>query len=411
MQHGRFLGVVRIGGAGVARLGRPGGLSAAGKKEELWERWRAGESISDIARALQKPPGSIHGMLEAAGGISPPQRRRRRCALTPAEREEISRGLATGESLRAIAAARLGRSASTVCREVVNRNGGRRRYRAADAEEQALKRSRRPKRCLLAMNGRLRGMVAQKLREDWSPQQISGWLKRRYPDDEAMRVSHETIYRTLFVQARGALKRELLLAHLRSRRMMRKGRHASTAGQRRGQIKEAVSIRERPPEAEDRAVAGDWEGDLLAGSRNTHVATLLERSSRFVMLVRVGGKDTESVVAAPSEQIIRRLPRTMMDTLTWDRGTQMAAHKKFSVATDVAVYTSATPRVPGSQRATSENTNGLLRQYLPKKKTDLSVHSQHDLDPIALKLNSRPRKTLGYSTPAATPASTVALTG
>ncbi len=387
----------------MARLGRPGGLSAVGK-QELWKRWRAGESISDIARALQKPPGSIHGMLEATGGISPPQRRRRRCALTPAEREEISRGLATGESFRAIAA-RLGRSASTVCREV-NRNGGCRRYRAAEAEKQALKRSRRPRRCLLAMNERLRDMVAQKLREDWSPEQISGWLSKHYPDDEAMRVSHETIYRTLFVQARGALKRELL-AHLRSRRMMRKGRHASTAGQQRGQIKEAVSIRERPPEAEDRAVPGHWEGDLLSGSRNTHVATLVERSSRFVMLVRVGGKDTESVVAALSEQI-RRLPKAMMATLTWDRGTEMAAHKRFTVATDVTVYF-CDPKSPW-QRATSENTNRLLRQYLPRK-SDLSVYGQHDLDLIALKLNSRPRKTLGYSTPAATLARTVAPTG
>jgi len=211
-------------------------------------------------------------------------------------------------------------------------------------------------------------VVARKLREDWSPEQISGWLKRQYPDDEAMHISHETIYRTLFVQTRGALKRELL-AHLRSRRMMRKGRYASTAGQPRGQIKEAVSIRERPPEAKYRAVPGHWEGDLLSGSRNTHVATLVERSSRFVMLVRVSGKDTESVVAALSEQI-RRLPKTMMDTLTWDRGTEMAAHKRFSVATDVAVYF-CDPKSPW-QRATSENTNRLLRQYLPRK-TDLSV--------------------------------------
>jgi len=289
----------------VARLGRPGGLSAAGKKE-LWKRWRAGESVSDIARALHKAPGSIHGMLRATGGISPPERRRRRCALTPYEREEISRGLASGESLRAIAA-RLGRCASTVCREV-NRNGGRGNYRAQEAEERALKRARRPKRCRLAIEERLRNVVAGKLREDWSPEQISGWLQREYPSDKAMRISHETIYRTLFVQARGALKRELLV-HLRSRRMMRKGRHASTSGQPRGQIKEAVSIRERPPEAEDRAVPGHWEGDLLAGSRNTHIATLVERSSRFVMLVRVKGKDTESVVAALGEQI-RRLPKT-----------------------------------------------------------------------------------------------------
>jgi IS30 family transposase len=255
------------------------------------------------------------------------------------------------------------------------------------------------------MNERLRDVVARKLREDWSPEQISGWLKRQYPDDEAMHISHETIYRTLFVQTRGALKRELL-AHLRSRRMMRKGRYASTAGQPRGQIKEAVSIRERPPEAEYRAVPGHWEGDLLSGSRNTHVATLVERSSRFVMLVRVSGKDTESVVAALSEQI-RRLPKTMMDTLTWDRGTEMAAHKRFSVATDVAVYF-CDPKSPW-QRATSENTNRLLRQYLPRK-TDLSVYGQDDLDLIALKLNTRPRKTLRYSTPAAKLAQTVALT-
>ena len=378
-------------------------MSAASKRE-LWERWRAGESISDIARALHKAPGSIHGMLEATGGFSPPERRRRRCALIPAEREEISRGLASGESLRAIAT-RLGRCASTVCREV-NRNGGRRNYRAQKAEEQALKRARRPKRCLLAIDERLRDVVARKLREDWSPEQISGWLKREYPDDEAMRISHETIYRTLFVQARGALKRELL-AQLRSRRMMRKGCHASTRGQPRGQIKEAVSIRERPPEAEDRAVPGHWEGDLLAGSRNTHIATLVERSSRFVMLVRVKGKDTESVVEALGEQI-RRLPRTMMASLTWDRGPEMAAHKSFTVATDVTVYF-CDPKSPW-QRGTSENTNRLLRQYLPRR-TDLSVYDQDDLDLIALKLNTRPRKTLGYATPAATLAKTVALTG
>jgi IS30 family transposase len=378
-------------------------LSASGKKE-LWERWRVGESISDIARALQKAPGSIHGMIEATGGFSAPERRRRRCALTPAEREEISRGLATGESLRAIAT-QLGRPASTVCREV-NRNGGRRNYRAQKAEERASKRARRPKRCLLAIDDRLRDLVAAKLEADWSPQQISGWLKREYPFDEAMRVSHETIYRTLFVQARGALKRELL-AHLRSRRMMRRSRRASTRGQPRGQIKEAVSIRERPPEAEDRAVPGHWEGELLAGSRNTHVATLVERSSRFVMLVCLSGKDTETVVAALGEQI-RRLPGTMMDTLTWDRGPEMAAHKKFTVATDVAVYF-CDPKSPW-QRGTSENTNRLLRQYLPRR-TDLSVYDQDDLDLIALKLNTRPRKTLGYSTPAATLAETVALTG
>ncbi len=387
----------------MARLGRPGGLSEAHKKE-LWERWKAGESISDIARALKKPPGSIHGMLKATGGIVPPARRRPRWALSLSEREEISRGLASGESMHTIAA-RLGRSASTVSREV-ERNGGRRNYRAAQADVRAWERARRPKRCLLTESERLCDVVAKRLKEDWSPQQISGWLKRRYPDDEAMRVSHETIYRTLFVQTKGALKRELLV-HLRSRRMMRRAQCASTAGQRRGQIKDAVSIRERPPEAEDRAVPGHWEGDLLAGSRNTHIATLVERSSRFVMLVRVGGKDTGSVVEALSDQI-RRLPEAMIETLTWDRGTEMAAHKKFTVATDVAVYF-CDPKSPW-QRATSENTNRLLRQYLPKK-SDLSAHSQQDLDLIALKLNTRPRKTLAYSTPADTLAEAVALTG
>jgi len=303
---------------GVANLGRPG-LPAA-RKKELWDRWKAGESISDIARALKKPPGSIHGILKATGGIAPPQRCRPKWMLSLAEREEISRGLASGDSMRAIAA-RLGRSASTVSREV-ERNDGRGSYRALKADERAWERARRPKRCLLAKNDWLRELVGKKLREDWSPQQISGWLAKRYPDDEAMNVSHETIYRTLFVQARGALKKELL-AHLRSRRMMRRARCASTAGQPRGQIKDAVSIRERPPEVEDRAAPGHWEGDLLAGSRNTHIATLVERSSRFVMLVRVKGKDTESVVEALSDQI-RRLPKTMMDTLTWDRGMEMA---------------------------------------------------------------------------------------
>ncbi len=293
----------------MARLGRPGGLSEA-RKKQLWERWKAGESISDISRAPKRPPGSIHGMLRATGGIAPLRRRRPALALTLAEREEVSRGLASGESMRAIAA-RLGRSASTLSREV-DRNGGRGSYRASEADQRAWERARRPKRCLLAKNDRLCELVGKKLKEDWSPQQISGWLAKHYPDDEAMNVSHETIYRTLFVQARGALKKELL-THLRSRRMMRRARCASTAGQQRGQIKDAVSIRERPPEVEGRAVPGHWEGDLLSGSRNTHVATLVERSSRFVMLVRVRGKDTESVVAALGEQI-RRLPKRPRST-------------------------------------------------------------------------------------------------
>ncbi len=383
---------------------RPTTWWTAARKEEVWERWKAGQSATDIARALQKKSGSIHMVLRATGGIAPPRRHRSIRSLSLAEREEISRGLASGESMRSIAL-RLGRSASTVCREV-NRHGGGENYRATKADESAWDRARRPKRCLLAVNRRLRDVVEEKLKEHWSPQQISGWLAKRYPGEEVMRVSAETIYRTLFIQARGALKKELI-AHLRSKRTMRHSRNASRGRSRRGQIKDAVSIRERPPEAEDRAVPGHWEGDLILGTRNTYVATLVERSSRFVMLVRVGGKDTESVVKALSAQI-RRLPKTMMDTLTWDRGAEMAAHKKFTIATDVAVYF-CDPSSPW-QRGTNENTNRLLRQYLPKGR-DLLVHSQQELDAIALRLNTRPRKTLDYSTPADTLAQTVALTG
>jgi IS30 family transposase len=273
-------------------------------------------------------------VLRATGGIAPPPRRRSIRSLSLSEREEISRGLAIGESMRFIAL-RLGRSASTICREI-NRHGGRGNYRATKADESAWERARRPKRCLLAVNRRLGDVVAKKLKEDWSPQQISGWLVQSNPNDEAMRVSHETIYRTLFVQTKGALKKELV-AHLRSGRTMRHSRNASRERSRRGQIKGAISIRERPAEAGDRAVPGHWEGDLIRGTRNTYVATLVERSSRFVMVVRVEGKDTVSVVGALSDQI-RRLPRTMIDTLTWDRGAEMAAHKQFTIATDVAVY-------------------------------------------------------------------------
>lgn len=384
-------------------MAAPRGWSEQDKKE-LWRRWKAGESLSEIAQALERAHGGVHEFVKATGGIAPPRRCRPRWALGLSEREEISRGLAAGESLRLIAR-RLGRPASTVSREVT-RHGGRDNYRAASADGQAWDNARRPKRCLLATNTRLRDTVSEKLAKDWSPQQISGWMARHYPDDEAMRVSAETIYRTLFVQAKGALKKELV-AHLRSGRIMRKAQSASNTGQQRGQIKDAVSISERPPEAEDRAVPGHWEGDLISGARNTHIATLVERSSRFVMLVEVSDKDTETVVSALSQKI-GQLPTEMMRTLTWDRGKEMAAHKKFTVATDVAVYF-CDPKSPW-QRGTNENTNRLLRQYLPKG-SDLSLHNQHDLDAIALKLNTRPRQTLNYRTPADTLADTVALTG
>jgi IS30 family transposase len=386
----------------MAQLGRPG-LSAE-QKQELWRRWKEGQSLSEIGRALERHAGSIFGVIKDKGGFAPRQRRRGPRALTATEREEMSRGIAAGCSVRAIAAI-LGRAPSTISREI-NRNGGRKRYRAARADEAAWVRARRPKPCLLACNARLRVVVAAKLAEDWSPEQIAGWLRVEYPDDDAMRVSHETIYCSLLIQARGVLKKELL-SHLRSRRVMRRAKVSSRSGQGRGGITDAVSIRERPPEAADRAIPGHWEGDLLAGSANTHIATLVERRSRFVLLVKVDSKDTETVVAALSRQVCT-LPAQLRSTVTWDRGMEMAAHVQFTVATGVAVYF-CDPRSPW-QRGSNENTNGLLRQYFPKK-TDHSIYSQEELDAIAQRLNSRPRKSLGFRTPAAILAEAVAPTG
>jgi IS30 family transposase len=383
-------------------MGQPG-LSPV-QKTELWERWKRGESLSDIGRALNKHAASVFGVLQTNGGIYRPPRRRSRHALTLSEREEISRGLAANRSIRAIAAD-LGRAPSTVSREIA-RNCGRSHYRAADAEDAAWDKARRPKACKLAQNRRLQRIVAEKLSQDWSPEQIAGWLEQTYPDDESLRVSHETIYQTLFVQARGVLKKELI-KHLRSRRVMRQSRYATTNGRPRGQIIDAVSISDRPASVEDRAVPGHWEGDLITGSRNTHIATLVERHSRFTMLVKVDGKDTETVVSALIKQVMR-LPDELMLSLTWDRGMEMAQHKRFSVATDVKVYF-CDPQSPW-QRGTNENTNRLLRQYFPKG-TDLSVYSQADLNKVALRLNTRPRKTLAFCTPADKLQASVAMTG
>ena len=376
----------------MAHMGRPG-LSAA-QKAELWHRWKQGQSLSEIGRALGKHAGSIHGVLSSNGGFIPPVRKRSRWALTLAEREEISRGLATDASIRQIAAT-LGRAPSTVSREI-RRHGGAHMYRAAEADTQAWTHSRRPKPCRLAISPMLQQIVASKLALEWSPEQVAGWLKLEFPDQDTMRVSHETIYRSLFIQARGVLKKELI-GHLRSRRMMRRVKHANTAGQPRGQIIDGASIRDRPADVEDRAIPGHWEGDLITGSQNTHMATLVERQSRFTMLVKVPGKDTASVVTALSRQI-RQLPSALRRSLTWDRGMELAQHKRLTVDTNVQVYF-CDPQSPW-QRGTNENTNRLLRQYFPKG-TDLSRYSQADLNTIALRLNQRPRKTLGFQTPAA----------
>jgi IS30 family transposase len=349
--------------------------------------------MSDIARALERKPGTLHRFLSENGGIAPRARTRHARTLSLGEREEISRGLATGVSMRAIAR-KLGRSPSTISREIA-RAGGTGAYRATDADARAWQKARRPKMWKLAVDAKLRRLVARKLSQDWSPAQISGWLKATFLGSRTTCVSHETIYRSLFIQARGVLKKELQ-AHLRSRRRMRRSQKASTAGQRRGQIPDAVSIRERPAEAEDRAVPGHWEGDLLTGSANTHIATLVERSSRFTMLVKVAGKDTQTVTAALRRQIVK-LPKELRRSLTWDRGGEMANHGEFSVHTGVKVYF-CDPQSPW-QRGTNENTNGLLRQYFPKG-TRLDGYTQRQLDAVAHRLNTRPRKTLSFAMPA-----------
>jgi len=382
---------------------RKRGRLSAEQKVDLWSRWKAGQSLHEIGRALGKDHVVIQFLLARHGGIAPAARRRSLRVLTLAEREDISRGIASGCSMRVIDQ-RVSRASSTVSREVA-RHGGRAQYRANEADQQAWESALRPKPCLLATHSKLQELVASKLTQDWSPQQISGWLKRQYPNDESLRVSHETIYRSLFIQARGALKQELV-RHLRSPRRIRRSRHSSVHGHSQGRIVDAVSIRERPAEVEDRAIPGHWEGDLLRGARNSHVATLVERHSRFCMLVKVPGKDTATVVAALSQHV-RQLPATLRRSLTWDRGLEMAQHKSFTMATDVQVYF-CDPQSPW-QRGSNENTNGLLRQYLPKN-ADLSTFSQSELDVIALRLNQRPRQTLGFQTPADKLQASVALT-
>ncbi len=373
------------------------------QKAEIWDRWQRGESMSSIGRLFDRNSSSIYPLLSRTGGIRPPERRRSRLALTLLEREEISRGLKAQLSLRVIAR-HLRRSPSTISREV-RRNGGRIAYRATLSDEAAWERSVRPKLCKLACHPVLCRTISAKLKRKWSPQQIAGWLKREHPDDEQNRVSHETIYRSLYIQTRGVLKKELL-AHLRATRSIRRSRHASLKRDGLGQLKDAVSIRDRPAAVEDRAVPGHWEGDLIAGSKNSFIATLVERHSRYVLLVKVPNKDTASVIAALIQQS-KRLPRELYKSLTWDRGKEMAGHRQFTVATDIEIYF-CDPHSPW-QRGSNENTNRLLRQYFPKG-TDLSQHSQAKLSAVARQLNERPRKTLQYQTPAERFAECVAAT-
>lgn len=383
---------------------RPRIVYTESQKALMWERWSKGDSLQKIAQLFDRNHSSVQRILAETGGIRPARRCRSRLALTLSEREEISRSVVAGYSVRSIAR-QLGRSPSTVSREL-NRNGGREDYRASCSDQAAWDRAHRPQPCKLAENRMLAHVVADKLQLQWAPQQIAGWLKHTYPESRDYQVSHETIYRSLYIQAKGALKKELL-EHLRRTRVMRRSRHHTQKTDDHGRITDTVSISERPASAEDRAVPGHWEGDLLCGSNNSQIATLVERQTRYVMLVKVASKDTETVINA----LIRhahKLPQELYKSLTWDRGSEMAGHKRFTLATDIKVYF-CDPQNPW-QRGTNENTNGLLRQYFPKG-TDLSLHSQARLNAVARRLNERPRMTLGFETPAERFNACVASTG
>jgi len=374
------------------------------QKALMWERWQKGDSLQQIAQLFDRNHSSVHRILAESGGIKPQPRCRSKLALTLSEREEISRALATDHSIRSIAEL-LGRAPSTISREI-SRNGGRECYRSTQADQAAWDRANRPKVCKLVANKKLMHIVSNKLQLQWAPQQIAGWLKQTYSDDESYQVSHETIYRSLFIQARGALKKELV-QHLRRTRIMRRSRHHTQKTENHGRIKDAVSIRERPAEVEDRAVPGHWEGDLLYGDASSQIATLVERQTRYVMLVKVARRDSETVVNALIKNA-RKLPQELYQSLTWDRGSELAGHKRFTLATDIQVYF-CDPQHPW-QRGSNENTNGLLRQYFPKGMS-LANYSQAQLNAVARKLNERPRKTLNYQTPAERFAQSVAFTG
>lgn len=375
----------------------------AQERLQLWARWRKGESLSEIGRALERHAATVYSVLLPHGGYTPRAKIRSARHLSLSEREYIFQGVTLGHSFRQMAE-KLDRSPSTISREV-DRNGGRQAYRVTLAEARANTCGLRPKSCWLTHHARLRQQVAAKLQQNWSPEQISGYLKLTYPDDKTLQISHETIYRSLFVQARGVLKKELT-KHLRTQRTLRQSRHYNTKGSSRGQIKEGISIRARPAEIEDRAIPGHWEGDLIAGSKNTHIATLVERHSRFTLLVKVAGKDTKTVVSALTKKI-KQFPEVLFQSLTWDRGMELANHRKLTLDTDMKVYF-CDPKSPW-QRGTNENTNRLLRQYFPKQ-TDLSIYSQTELNKVARQLNQRPRKTLGFKTPADKLQESVALT-
>jgi IS30 family transposase len=373
-------------------------------RQTIWDMREAGVPVKRIARHLGRQNSSLRKFIADAGGTRPTARERSDLRLSLEEREEISRGLAAGYSIRAIGEA-LGRSPSTVCREV-NANGGPKKYRALVADRAACRRALRPKRAKLAQCRRLRGVVERKLEAKWSPQQISAWLASQYPDHPEMQVSHETIYQSLFVQSRGALRKELHSC-LRSGRAMRRAKAYTKGNVGQGQLKDMVMISERPAEVKDRAVPGHWEGDLIFGKKMTSIGTLVERHSRYVILLKLpNGHGAESVRKAMTKRILT-LPAQLRRSITWDQGKEMAEHVRFTVETGVQIYF-CDPKSP-CQRGSNENTNGLLRQYLPRS-SDLSQCTQRELDAIARSLNTRPRQTLGWMTPSQAFAEAVAVT-
>jgi len=370
------------------------------QREQLWRHWRAGMKQEAIAAALTVSPTGVATEIRARGGCAPAPRHRRAGHLGLAERERLAAwavGTTDGMAVRE-AARLLGRAPSTISREI-QRNGERtaitRGYDAAAADRRAWARAQRPKRCRLAQQPSLCALVAEKLMLEWSPAQISAWLRMTFPDDPTQQISAEAIYRTLYVQTRGVLKQELT-TYLRRGRSARRSR-GRTAQVHHGTIVDGAHISERPAEVADRAVPGHWEGDLLAGDNNSYIATLVERASRFAVLTRIGAGKSSTQVVDALIAAVHRLPHHLMASLTWDRGTELAQHRRFTVATNVQVYF-CDPRSPW-QRGTNENTNGLLRQYFPKG-MDFSGVTQMQLDAVAQRLNTRPRETLKWASPA-----------
>ena len=374
------------------------------EKQTIWDMREAGVPVKRIARHLGRQNVSLRVFIADSGGMRPTARERSELRLSLEEREEISRGVAAGKSIRAIAGG-LGRSPSTVCREV-NTNGGRRKYRALVADRAACRRALRPKKAKLTLCRRLRRTVERKLEAKWSPQQISAWLALEYPDRPEMQVSHETIYQSLFVQSRGALRKELHSC-LRTGRAMRRAKAYTKGGVGQGKIRNMVMISERPPEVADRAVPGHWEGDLIFGRRMTSIGTLVERHSRYVILLKLPNGHTAQEVRKAMTKRILTLPAQLRRSITWDQGAEMAQHAEFTIETGIQIYF-CDPKSPW-QRGSNENTNGLLRQYLPRS-SDLSQCTQRELDAVSRSLNTRPRQTLGWMTPSQAFAEAVALT-